>query len=74
MACLSGAFARLSSSQKSGWLSKKLIETVYWLELLSDNKVIAERLLADLTVEGRELTAIFTAARSTMRSGKQITN
>ena len=43
-------------------------ETVYWLELLEDNRIIAGNRLMDLLRESRELTAIFTATKSTLRS------
>lgn len=42
-------------------------ESVYWLELLVDTKVIKEEKLDSLLTEARELTAIFNAARNTMR-------
>lgn len=42
-------------------------ESVYWLELLVDTKVIKEEKLDSLLGEARELTAIFNAARNTMR-------
>jgi len=42
-------------------------ESAYWLELLADTKVIKEEKLDNLLGEARELTAIFNAARNTMR-------
>ena len=42
-------------------------ESVYWLELLVDTKVIKEEKLDSLLTEARELTAIFNASRNTMR-------
>lgn len=42
-------------------------ESVYWLELLVDTKVIKEEKLDSLLTEARELTTIFNASRNTMR-------
>ncbi|HEY6348066.1 MAG TPA: four helix bundle protein [Candidatus Angelobacter sp.] len=42
-------------------------ESVYWLELLVETKVIKEEKLDSLLAEARELTAIFNASRNTMR-------
>jgi hypothetical protein len=38
-------------------------ETVYWLELLGDGKLLSESKLCELLREANELTAIFTAGR-----------
>lgn len=48
-------------------------ETHYWLEILTDSKILPAPQLAPLTVEARELTAIFTSAhaKAARRSAKK---
>jgi four helix bundle protein len=43
-------------------------ETIYWMEWLADNKIVPQPRLQKLLTEAHELTAIFTAARKTLRS------
>ena len=52
---------------KLGIVIEEADESAYWLELLADTKVIKEEKLDNLLGEARELTAIFNAARNTMR-------
>jgi len=52
---------------KLGVVVEEADETIYWLELLADNNVVQPVRLEDLLAEAHELTAIFTAARSTSR-------
>ncbi len=42
-------------------------ETVFWLELVSDNGILAKQRMNGLLNEAKELTAIFTASRETAR-------
>ncbi len=42
-------------------------ETVYWLELLANSGLVRKELLADLTDEALQLTAIITASIKTKR-------
>jgi four helix bundle protein len=44
---------------KMGDCLKEADETLYWLELLLDEKIVAERKLGALAVESNELVAIF---------------
>lgn len=43
-------------------------ESVFWLEMISDSGIVAPKRLGGLTLEARELTAIFTAAQHTART------
>ena len=52
---------------KLGIVTEEADESVYWMELLVATAVVPERRMRELMKEGRELTAIFTAARNTSR-------
>ena len=52
---------------KLGIVTEEADESVYWMELLVATRVMSERRMQQLMKEGRELTAIFTAAQSTSR-------
>ena len=45
-------------------------ETIYWLELLIEAKIIKANLVAQLLTEANELTAIMTASRITAKKNK----
>jgi four helix bundle protein len=45
-------------------------ESLYWLELILESKLLKKERLADLIKEANELTAIFTAAGKTARQKK----
>ena len=55
--------SRAEFAAKLGIVAEEADETVYWLELLRDAKLIPERKLSELLKEANELTAIFTAGR-----------
>ena len=55
--------SRAEFAAKLGIVAEEADETVYWLELLRDAKLIPDRKLSDLLKEANELTAIFTAGR-----------
>ncbi len=59
---------------KLGVVVEEADETLYWLQLMSDNEVVPSRRLQDLLREAQELTAIFAAARKTMRTKTQLVN
>src|SRR5512146_997542 len=42
-------------------------ESVFWIELLSELKIVKNERLADLLQEAKELTAIFSASRQTAK-------
>jgi hypothetical protein len=46
---------------------EELDEAVFWMEMLIDTELVNRSKVANLMKEGNELTAIFAAARSTMR-------
>jgi four helix bundle protein len=55
--------SRAEFAAKLGIVAEESDETVYWLELLRDAKLIPEGKLSELLKEANELTAIFTAER-----------
>ena len=52
---------------KLGVVIEEADESAYWLELLIDTGVIKKEKLTSLLSEAHELTAIFNAARNTIR-------
>lgn len=62
-ACRSRSRAEFAS--KLGIVAEEADESVYWLELISEGKVLPEAKVEDLLNEANELTAIFTSARRT---------
>jgi four helix bundle protein len=55
--------SRAEFAAKLGIVAEEADETVYWLELLLDGKLLCETELSELLKEANELTAIFTAGR-----------
>jgi four helix bundle protein len=55
---------------KLGTVEEEADETLYWLELSVDSKLMDENDAAPLIKEANELTSIFTAARKTARNNK----
>ena len=55
--------SRAEFAAKLGIVAEEADETVYWLELLRDGKLLSETELSELLKEANELTAIFTAGR-----------
>jgi four helix bundle protein len=62
-ACRSRSRAEFAS--KLGIVAEEADESVYWLELISEGKLLPEAKVEDLLKEANELTAIFTSARRT---------
>jgi four helix bundle protein len=60
--------SRSEFASKLGIVVEEADETIYWLELLGDNNIVPSKKLTDILKEAHELTAIFTAARSTTRN------
>jgi four helix bundle protein len=74
-ACRARSHAEFIS--RLGTVVEEADETMYWLELLADSKVMSGKLLQPLQNEAKELTAIFTATRQTSKNGRhklEITN
>ena len=61
------ARSRAEFAAKLGVVVEEADETVYWLELLAEAEIVLPARLEAITVEARELTAIFTAARQSAR-------
>jgi four helix bundle protein len=55
--------SRAEFAAKLGIVAEEADESVYWLEMLRDAKLIPEGKLSELLKEANELTAIFTAGR-----------
>lgn len=53
---------------KLGIVVEEADETIYWLELLGENGIMAQSKLESLLKEAHELTAIFMASLSSSRS------
>jgi four helix bundle protein len=66
--------AACRARSKAEWVAKigvvveEADETLFWLEMLMDCKIVAPGKLEALIKEGHELSAIFTASRHTARS------
>ncbi|MGH9556156.1 MAG: four helix bundle protein [Terriglobales bacterium] len=52
---------------RMGVVVEEADETVFWLELVSDNGILPKQRMDGLLNEAKELTAIFTASRQTAR-------
>jgi len=61
------ARSRADFISKIGVVTEEADESVFWIELLSDLKVMKKERLEDLLQEARELTAIFAASRQTAK-------
>jgi len=57
--------SRAEFAAKLGVVAEEADESVYWLELISEGKLLPEMKVTDLLKEASELTAIFTSARRT---------
>src|ERR1700756_1514228 len=57
--------SRAEFAAKIGLVAEEADESVYWLELISEGKLLPEAKVKDLLKEANELTAIFTSARRT---------
>jgi len=55
--------SRAEFAARLGIVAEEADETVYWLEVLRDAKLLPEAKLSELLQEANELTAIFTAGR-----------
>jgi four helix bundle protein len=69
-ACRSRSGAEFIS--RLGVVVEEADETLFWLELLDETGIVAQVRLRDLLTEADELTAIFSAARRTTRSGPRL--
>jgi len=61
------ARSRADFISKIGVVTEEADEAVFWIELLSDLKVVKKERLDDLLQEARELTAIFAGSRQTAK-------
>ena len=57
--------SRAEFAAKLGVVAEEADESVYWLELVREGKLLPEAKTEDLLREANELTAIFTSARRT---------
>lgn len=61
------ARSRLDFISKLGIVIEETDESLYWMELLEEAKIVSPDLLKDLKEETNQLVAIFTAAQITAR-------
>ncbi|HKT49780.1 MAG TPA: four helix bundle protein [Candidatus Angelobacter sp.] len=61
------ARSRADFISKIGVVTEEADESVFWIELLSDLKIMKKERLDELLKEARELTAIFAASRQTAK-------
>jgi four helix bundle protein len=61
------ARSRADFISKIGIVLEEADESVFWIELLCDLKIMKKERLDDLLQEARELTAIFAASRQTAK-------
>ena len=66
--------SRAEFAAKIGTVAEEADESLYWLGLVSDGRLLSEAKVAALLKEADELTAIFTAARRTSTSRNQTSN
>jgi four helix bundle protein len=59
------ARSRAEFAARLGIVAEEADESVYWLELISEGKLLPSQKIGDLLTEANELTAIFTSARRT---------
>jgi four helix bundle protein len=59
------ARSRAEFAAKLGIVAEEADESVYWLELIIEAKLLPDPKVSDLLKEANELTAIFTSARRT---------
>ena len=64
------ARSRADFISRIGVVTEEADESVFWLELLSDLKIVKRERLEGLLQESRELTAIFSASRQTAKRRK----
>jgi four helix bundle protein len=56
---------------KLGTAEEELDETLYWIEILIESNIVAEKRLTELTQEGNELLAIFVASITTAKRNRR---
>ena len=62
------ARSRAEFLAKLGVVVEEMDETLFWLELLVDGKIVAEKRMKPLLQEANELTAVFATARRTAKN------
>jgi four helix bundle protein len=67
-ACRSRSTAEFISKIESA--AQELDETIYWMELLAESRIIPSARLANLKVEANELMSIFVASVRTAKRNK----
>lgn len=65
------ARSRAEFAAKLGIEVEEMDETVFWLEILIEGKLVAEKRMKSLLQEANELTAIFATARRTTKNGRR---
>jgi four helix bundle protein len=63
-----GARSRAEFTSKIGIVVEEADETMFWLEMMSESGIVAEKKVGELKAEAKELTALFTATHHTMKA------
>jgi four helix bundle protein len=64
------ARSRAEFVARIGIVAEEADESVLWLELLAETKILSSKRLQDIVKEARELTAIFSASQKTAKDNK----
>lgn len=64
------ARSRAEFVSKLGIVLEEADESVFWLECLSDNKIVVPDRLSELIIEANELVSIFASSRRTAKSNR----
>jgi four helix bundle protein len=67
-ACI--AQSRPSFTSKLSIVIEETDETCFWIEFITDERLLPEKRVIDLLAEGKQLTSIFVSARKTLRTTK----
>jgi len=70
LSCSLPRWARAEFAARLGIVVEEADESILWLELLEDARLMAHERLESLQSEARELTALFTASQHTGRGRK----
>jgi len=65
------ARSRAEFIAKMGIVLEEIDESVFWLEMLVDTNIVPAERMREIIHESNELVKIFSAARRTLRNGRQ---
>ena len=65
------ARSRAEFAAKMGVVLGEIDESVFWLEMLVDSKIVRAERMQEIIQESNELVKIFSAARRSLRNGRE---